>query len=104
MRKQIIRIAPLQTAKVLAVLYFAITLPFIILSTLFMWAIPGDRTSSFSGFILLTPILYALFGFVFTLFGAWVYNLVAQRIGGIEFETEEISAARDEINAGVSEI
>lgn len=104
MRKQIIRIAPLQTAKVLAVLYFAITLPFIILSTLFMWAMPGERSSAFSGFILLTPVLYALFGFVFTLFGTWVYNLVAQRIGGIEFETEEISVARDEINAGASEI
>lgn len=90
MKKQIISIAPLQTAKVLAVLYFAITLPFIILSTLFMLVIPGDRTSSFSGFILLTPILYALFGFVFTLFGAWVYNKVAERIGGIEFQTQDV--------------
>jgi hypothetical protein len=29
-------------------------------------------------------------GFVFTLFGAWVYNVIAARIGGFEFTTAEV--------------
>jgi len=37
----------------------------------------------------LMPLLYTLFGFVFTLVGAWVYNLIAARIGGFEFTTAE---------------
>ncbi|PUA16740.1 hypothetical protein [Glaciimonas sp. PCH181] len=91
MRKQITRIAPLQTTKVLAVLYFSISLPFIILSSLIMLAMPG--TGGFSIWFLLTPIMYAVFGFLFTLFGAWVYNKVAPRIGGIEFTTSEVENA-----------
>ena len=91
MRKQITRIAPLQTAKVLAVLYFSISLPFIILSSVLMLAMPG--TGGFSMWFLLTPILYAVFGFLFTLFGAWVYNKVAPRVGGIEFSTSEVEEA-----------
>ncbi|MDY7547472.1 hypothetical protein QN360_17860 [Glaciimonas sp. CA11.2] len=104
MKKQIIRIAPLQTAKILAVLYFAITLLLMIVSALITWIELDFRAFQLSRLILSTPILYALCGFGCTLFGAWVYNTAAQRIGGIEFETKEINVARDEINTGVSEI
>ena len=37
------------------------------------------------GLLLLTPVLYMVFGFVFTVIAAWIYNLVAARIGGFEF-------------------
>jgi hypothetical protein len=42
--------------------------------------------------LILMPVFYTLFGFLFSLFGAWIYNLVAKRIGGFEFQTVEIGA------------
>ena len=41
--------------------------------------------------LVLMPLLYTLIGFVFTLVGAWVYNVIAARIGGFEFTTVEVS-------------
>ena len=37
------------------------------------------------GMLVAMPFLYALVGFLFTLLGAWVYNLVAAQTGGIEY-------------------
>jgi hypothetical protein len=88
-RKQITNISPLQTAKVFAVLYFVIALPFLLM----MLAMPGPKPPFLSGYLLAIPFFYALFGFVSTLIGAWVYNLVAQYIGGIEFTTQEMDGA-----------
>lgn len=89
MRKQIKSISPLQTAKVTAVLYFVISLPFVLFMFITMSMIPGARFPM-SGMMLLMPVMYMVFGFVFTLVAAWVYNLVAGWIGGIEFTTVEI--------------
>jgi hypothetical protein len=88
-RKQITSISPLQTAKVFAVLYFVIALPFLLM----MLAMPGQKPPFMSGYLLAIPFFYALFGFVSTLIGAWVYNFVAQYIGGIEFTTQEVVEA-----------
>ena len=38
--------------------------------------------------VVLVPILYAVIGFVFGALSAWVYNIVAGRVGGIELELE----------------
>ncbi|KXS32373.1 MAG: hypothetical protein ACYCY7_11270 [Gallionella sp.] len=89
MRKQITNISPLQSAKVLAVLYFAISLPLLLL----MLAMPGPKPPYVSGSMLALPFFYALFGFLFTLFGAWVYNFVAKHLGGIEFTTQNVEEA-----------
>ncbi len=86
MKKQITHISPLQTAKILAVMYFVISLPLLML----MLAMPGSRPPFMSGFLIVLPFIYALFGFLFTLFGAWVYNFIAQRIGGIELTLQDI--------------
>jgi hypothetical protein len=86
MKKQISNISPLQTAKVLALLYFFISLPLLVL----MLAMPGSRPPFMSGFMIVLPIFYALFGFLFTLFGAWMYNLIASRIGGIEVTLQDL--------------
>jgi len=37
------------------------------------------------------PILYAFFGIVFTLIGAWIYNPIAAHIGGFGFTTAEVT-------------
>jgi hypothetical protein len=36
--------------------------------------------------ILIMPLLYGIIGFFSGLIGAWVYNIVAKRIGGLELE------------------
>lgn len=36
------------------------------------------------------PPLYTVFGFIFTLIGAWIYNLVASKVGGFEYMTAEM--------------
>jgi hypothetical protein len=41
-----------------------------------------------AGAIIVFPLLYACMGFVVTLIAAWLYNIVAGMVGGIEFETQ----------------
>jgi hypothetical protein len=82
MKTQIVHISKLQTSKVMAVLYLVVSLPlmlFAVLPTLIthqpiQW-----------GAIWWMPLAYAIFGFIFTFLGAWIYNGVAGWIGGIEF-------------------
>lgn len=87
MKKQLLRIPPVQFAKVLALVYFLISLPLMV----FMWLLSqfGPHPQPFSGWFLLMPVFYVIFGFIFSLTGAWIYNLVAKWIGGIEFVTVE---------------
>jgi hypothetical protein len=90
MRKQIIRVSPLQTAKVMAVLYFVMSLPF----GLMMLAMPMPEGAGFPWWMLiLMPLAYMFFGFLFSLIGAWVYNLVAARVGGFEYTTVDVKGA-----------
>ncbi len=88
MKKQIVHISKLQTAKVMAVLYLVISLPMMLLTL-----IPAMLSHGSISWILIVsmPILYAVFGFLFTLLGAWIYNGVAGKIGGIEFTTSEVA-------------
>lgn len=89
MKKQITSISPFQTAKVLALLYFALSLPFIVLMGLMFSFTPGPKPPMM-GMLLAMPFFYLIFGFIFTVIGAWIYNLVAKWVGGIEFTTSEI--------------
>ena len=45
-------------------------------------------TASSMGFVVLLPLFYALMGFLAGVVGAWIYNLLAGWIGGLEFEFE----------------
>lgn len=40
------------------------------------------------GSIIVFPILYGVIGFVATLIGAWLYNVLAGMVGGIELEVQ----------------
>lgn len=42
------------------------------------------------GLLVAMPFLYLIFGFIFTAIGAWVYNLVAKWVGGIEYTSIEL--------------
>ena len=93
MRKQIVYISPLQGAKVFAALFFVTTLPFVLFMLATFAAVPGPKPPFFIGFMLAMPFLYALFGFLLVLFGAWAYNAIAKRLGGFEFISTEVGGA-----------
>jgi hypothetical protein len=101
MTRKLKRIAPLQLGKMLGVLYGLmglIFLPFVLLASVFgAFASHSGNSSAppataFAGigivFALLIPIMYAVFGFIGGVVGAWIYNIVAGLVGGIEVEVE----------------
>lgn len=88
MKKQLIRVAPFQSAKVMAALYLVMSIPF----GLLIFFMPRPLGMPFNGWmVLVVPVLYAVLGFVFALIGAWIYNLVAAGVGGFEFTTVEVA-------------
>ncbi|MES2153080.1 MAG: hypothetical protein V4508_25150 [Pseudomonadota bacterium] len=91
MKKQLIHVAPIQTAKVFAALYLVITIPFVVIILLAQLFANGPGMPWYV--LICMPLLYAVMGFVFSALGAWIYNLVASRIGGIEFTTVDVSDA-----------
>jgi len=88
MKKQIVQVSILQSAKVMAALYFVISIPFALL--MMIPAMLSPTPSIGIGMLIMMPIFYTIFGFLFSLLGAWIYNLVAARIGGFEFQTAEV--------------
>jgi hypothetical protein len=94
-KRRIKRIAPLQLAKMLAILYGimgVIFIPFFLIMTLVASHLPAQQRVGMmalgTGFAIFVPIIYAAMGFVFGALGALIYNLVAKWIGGIEVEVE----------------
>ena len=90
MKKQIISISPVQTAKVIALLYFLISLPIVGLMAISFSFAPGPKMPI--AFLLLFPFFYLIFGFIFTALGAWLYNLAASWVGGIEYTSSSDNA------------
>ncbi len=94
MKKQIVNVSMLQNAKVAAALYFVVTIPFVLLFAIGMAFAPDSGALGVGmgiGMLIILPVLYAVFGFLFTLLFAWIYNLVAARVGGLEFTTVEVN-------------
>ncbi len=56
---------------------------------------PGLFAAFGVGSVILFPILYGVFGFVATLIGAWLYNVLAGIVGGIQIDLEPNSPVRD---------
>jgi uncharacterized membrane protein YkgB len=91
MKKQIKRVSLVQNAKVVAAIYLVLSLPLLAIVL-----IAGSRMNQFGtslGMLVFMVLVYVGCGFLFTLIGAWVYNLVAGVVGGFEFTTEEITQA-----------
>jgi hypothetical protein len=91
------RIVPLSAAKIAGVIYAVISLPF----ALFVWVLSlaqfgraGAGLAPLFGLaggafaVVFLPIIYGVIGFVTTLIGAWLYNLVAGWVGGIRLEVQ----------------
>jgi ABC-type enterochelin transport system permease subunit len=85
------RIAPVQAAKIAAVLYGLMGLifvPFFLIMATLSPAASTPWAGMGMGLAVALPLLYAAFGFVGTLIAAAIYNLVAGWVGGFEFEVE----------------
>jgi hypothetical protein len=59
------------------------SLPFVGFVAISFMATPAAQNSLW--FLLGFPLGYLIFGFVFTTLAAWVYNLIAKWVGGIEY-------------------
>lgn len=94
-KRRIKRIAPLQLGKMLAILYGImglLFLPFFLIMSAVSTQLPPEQRVGMMafgvGFAVAAPLMYAAMGFVFGVVGAWIYNLVAKWVGGIEVEVE----------------
>ena len=90
MRTRITRFAPVQVAKVFAVLYALVSIP-IALIALAAGSLGGQGMPIWMA--LAIPVIYLVFGFIFTAIAAWLYNLVAGWTGGIEYTAEDVGEA-----------
>jgi hypothetical protein len=99
MKWELRRIEPIRAANVVAVFYFIMFAVFALPTFFFVGATPPqqnldpaqqetfERLMQF--FMLGYPFLGAIFGWIFTAFGAALYNVLAPRLGGVMFELGE---------------
>ena len=95
MRKIVTRIAPWQTAKPLALTYFAVGILFALPIGLLASLTPAEPGQPEPGpiFYVLLPFIYGLAGLIFVPIGCWIYNKAAAMVGGVELTVEDGSDA-----------
>ena len=89
MKKQIKSISVWQTSKVVTILYVLIGLIYTAIGILML--IFSEEKAGGAGIFLFMPVILALFGLIFVSLGCWLYNQVAKRFGGVEFDLEDVS-------------
>ena len=90
MRRQITRVSVGQTSKVIASIYFVVA---VVLAIIYFVAVSATRTSTFNPMlILLFPIFYGVMIWLVFALMLSVYNMVAARIGGVEFESVDVGS------------
>ena len=89
MKKQLIRISILQSSKIMTALY--VLMGFIYTLIGIPMVIFGNHQFQIIGFFyLLGPIFAGIFGFIFFVIFAAIYNLLAKALGGFEVEIKNI--------------
>jgi len=89
MKKQLIRISILQSSKIMTALY--VLMGFIYTLVGIPMVIFGNHQLRIIGFIyLLGPIFAGIFGFIFFVIFAAIYNLLAKVLGGFEVEIKNV--------------
>ncbi len=92
MSQRINRVVPGSAGKIFGAMYFALGVLFIP-----VLAVPallsGDNVGASFAWVLALPVLYGVLGYVSMAGFAWLYNLIAARIGGIELEITTIARA-----------
>ena len=89
MKKRIQSVSLVQNAKMMAALYLVLSLPLLLLMLAFGGLMNHAGLTMVSSVVFVAT--YVLSGFVFTLIGGWIYNLVAGMVGGFEFTTAEVT-------------
>ena len=95
MRQQLMRLSPVQTAKVMAALYGLMGFVFVPFFYFLMGRAPNANRPG-AWFLIVVPLGYALFGFIFVAIGCLVYNFVATFTGGIEVDLAPTGRPVDE--------
>jgi len=89
MKKQVIRVSILQSSKIVTVLYFLVGLIYLLIGVPMI--IFGNDQIRLMGIICCAmPILMAVIGFIGFVICAAVYNLLAQWLGGMEFDVIDV--------------
>jgi hypothetical protein len=99
MTRKLKRIAPVKFGMILGIIYGLFSLviiPFVLLGFVAAAFAPAQGNAMAQGigagigliFCIFLPVLYAAMGCLLGMLMAWLYNVVAGWIGGIEFEVE----------------
>lgn len=86
------RIGVAQLAKMLGAMYLGLGVIFGVCIWAFSSLMPGASRPGFfgmgAGVVLVIPIVYAVLGVVFGVIAAWLYNMIAGSVGGVEIDLE----------------
>ena len=95
MKKQITRISILQSSKIVTALYALIGLIYTLIGIL-MLAFGGEEPAMkvIAIIYILAPLWMVILGFIFFAIFAAIYNLLAKRLGGIEFEVTDVESLK----------
>jgi hypothetical protein len=89
MKKQLIRISILQSSKIMTALY--VLMGFIYTPIGIAMMVFGEPVMKKIGFFyILAPLIMGMFGFIFFVIFAAVYNALAKWLGGVEVEVKNI--------------
>lgn len=90
MKKQITRISILQSSKITTALYGLMGFIYTLIG-IPMVIFGNDKLKIIGIVYMFMPIVMAVLGFVFFVIFAAIYNLLAGLLGGMEFETTDVS-------------
>jgi hypothetical protein len=89
MKKQIVRISILQSSKVTTILYFIIGFLYVLIG-IPMIIFGNDQVRIMGIVYCFMPLLMGIFGFIFFVIFAALYNVIASWVGGMEFEVADV--------------
>lgn len=87
-KHQIKRLSPHQNAKVSAVMMAILSLVILLPMGLFMAMFGREGLGVGIGMMIVAPLMYLVFGYIFTALACALYNFVSGLVGGIEYEAE----------------
>jgi hypothetical protein len=97
MKKQIIRVSILQSSKIVTILYFLLGFIYLLIGVPMI--IFGNDQLRIMGLIYCAmPLLMAIIGFICFVICAALYNLLAQWLGGMEFEVIDIPEGQNTVD------
>jgi hypothetical protein len=83
MKRQIASISIGQTSKVVALVYGACMVIFIPIGLIALFT--GAKARPAALLLICAPLIYGVVAYIGTAVACWIYNEIAKRVGGIEF-------------------